>query len=409
MNYSDSSGGAAKAAFRIHKAICAQGLNGILRVKDKKSDDKMVIGPKNSLEVFKDKVKVFCLRRFERILSSTTNPVLHSSAIFSNSKLLREISASDIDLIHLHWINGEMLSVRDISKLDKKIVWTLHDMWAFCGAEHYTDDERWIEGYKDSNRYAGEAGVDINKWVWNRKLTYWSKPIQIVTPSRWLADCVKSSYLMRDWPVEVIPNAIDVDKWIAIEKCQARSQVSLPKDVPILLFGAIGGTTDKRKGFDLLLEGLKRLKGNLSSLELVIFGQSQPESPLNLGFPVHYTGHINEEEILNQYYSAADVFIIPSRQDNLPNTALESLASGTPIIAFDTGGLSDLINHKRNGYLVKAFDADDLATGIKFFFEDQSRLAQLSKQARKDAEEKYSYPVIGKRYVELYQRVLGII
>ena len=231
--------------------------------------------------------------------------------------------------------------------------------------------------------------------------------MQIVTPSQWLANCVRESALMRDWPVTVVPYALDTDVWRPIDKRQARELFGLQLDAPILLFGAIGGSRDPRKGFDLLQRALQHLNGEITALHLVVFGQSAPKEPPDFGFPVHYTGHLHDDFSLRVLYSAADALIIPSRQDNLPNTGVESLACGTPVIAFDTCGLPDIVQHQQTGYLARAFDTEELARGIQWVLADRTRHAVLSANARRDAVARFSYPVVAEQYLRVYQAALS--
>ena len=235
----------------------------------------------------------------------TENPVFHSPA-FLPSRWPRRLNESNADLIHLHWVGGEMMSIADIGRLRKPVVWTMHDMWGFCGAEHLTEEFRWRDGYLKHNRPAYESGFDLNRWIWQRKLNHWHRPMHIVTPSRWLGDCARQSVIMREWPVSVIPNPIDVDAWRPIDKMQARRLLGLPDEGPLLLFGALGGTRDRNKGFDLLKGALDYLRGEIAGLELVILGQSPPKVPMDLGFRVHFAGHLNDDISLRLYYSAAD-------------------------------------------------------------------------------------------------------
>jgi glycosyltransferase involved in cell wall biosynthesis len=279
-------------------------------------------------------------------------------------------------------------------------------MWAFCGAEHYTEEFRWREGYLRDNRPAYESGFDLNRWVWERKRRNWKKPMQIVTPSRWLADCARESALLREWPVNFIPYPIDNTRWQPIEKNLARSILGLPPSIPLLLFGAIGGVKDPRKGFDLLLDALNHLRGEIPNLEVVIFGQSAPRETSYFGFPVHYSGHLNDDVSLRLLYSASDAFALPSRQDNLPLTCIEALSCGLPVVAFNSSGPPSMIEHKRTGYLAQAFDALDFSKGIRWLIEHSERL-DLRNSARNYARLKFDPKGIAREYLDIYKKVLS--
>jgi glycosyltransferase involved in cell wall biosynthesis len=337
-------------------------------------------------------------------LLHTENRILHSPEVL-RSRWPQRLNNSNADVINLHWIGYEMISVADIARFQKPVVWTLHDMWAFCGAEHFTEDFRWREGYLRNNRPVHESGFDLDRWTWKRKSNHWRRPIQIVAPSHWLADCARQSALMREWPVSVIPYAIDTEAWHPVDKQLARKILGLPVDSPLLIFGAIGGTRDPRKGFDLLKGALDHLRGEIQGLELVVLGQTPPMKPTDLGFPVHYAGHLHDDISMSLFYSAADALILPSRQDNLPNVGIEAQACGTPVVAFNACGLPDIVEHKETGYLAKAFDTQDLAEGIRWVLADTGRRARLSSQSRNAAVAKFSYPVVAEQYLRLYETV----
>lgn len=364
LSHSDINGGAARASFRIHHCLHNAGVDSRVWVNNAIAGDVTVEGPKTKSERFINAVRPRLISYVVKLLK-TGNPIIHSPSLLP-SQWVSRINGSDADIVHLHWVQGEMLSISDIGKIKKPIVWTLHDMWAFCGAEHLAWDFRWRDGYRKDNRPAHEAGFDLNRWTWGRKRKHWQRPIQIVAPSRWLADCVRQSVLMRDWPVTVIPNPIDTDRWKPLDKSIARELMGLPKDIPLAVFGTMGANNSHHKGFDLLIEMLGHLREypNLKGLELVVFGQSEPQSPQDLGFPVHYTGHLHDDLSLRALYSAADVVVIPSRQESFCQTASEAHACGTPVVAFGVGGLLDIVEHYRTGYLAKAFETEDLAKGV---------------------------------------------
>jgi len=235
--------------------------------------------------------------------------------------------------------------------------------------------------------------------------------MHIVCPSHWLADCACRSTLMAHWPITVIPNPIDLAVWAPCDQAQARALLGLPADRPLVLFGAMGGSIDPRKGAELLLEALQRLRGQvagtpLEQLELVLFGQSRPAQALDLGFPIHYSGQLHDDLSLRLLYAAADVFVIPSRQDNLPNTGLEAHACGTPVVAFATGGLVDIVDDCVTGALAEPFDPLSLAVAIRRVLEDPQRRRQLGAAARQRAERMWDPKRVAGLYAEVYRQAL---
>lgn len=406
LNHSDTVGGAARAAYRIHHALRSVGADSRLYVNNASLGDWTVQGPVGKRERTMARVRPAIAGFLNRLLS-TDNPILHSPAVLPSSWPKR-IKNGDSDVVNLHWINHEMMSIEDIGRIQKPVVWTLHDMWAFCGAEHVTEDFRWREGYTNRNRPAYESGFDLNRWVWHRKRKAWRRPVQIVTPSHWLADCVRQSALMRDWPISVIPNAIDTEVWRPIEKSLARNLMGLPSEGPLLLFGTFGENAAPHKGFDLLRSAIQHLRGQMEGLQLVVFGQFTPREPEDMGFPIHYVGHLYDDLSLRTLYSAADVMVIPSRRENLPNTGVESLTCGTPVVAFDTCGLPDIVRHQQTGYLAKPFDAEDLAKGVRWVLKDSDRYALLCANARNDAVTRFSYPVVARQYLQVYEAAIGL-
>ncbi|MCP9884159.1 glycosyltransferase [Synechococcus sp. ATX 2A4] len=430
VNASDISGGAARAAYRIHRCLVdhgqPHGLQSQLRVLQKLSSDSSVIGgaaPSQRSRMWRrlaPRLRNWSYRGFV-----TTNPVLHSNAWLATglgAELQARRHAQTTDLLHLHWLCDATLSVQEIGQLPQPLVWTLHDQWAFCGTEHYThppgagesesSDRRFELGYTPDSRPKQERGPDLNRRCWLQKRRAWQRPMRIVCPSTWLANCARRSALMREWPITVIPNPIDVEAWAPCDQAQARILLGLPLDRPLVLFGAMGGTLDPRKGADLLRKSLRSLKAGasdtpLAELELVVFGQSLPAEPPELGFPIHYSGHLHDDISLRLFYAAADVFVIPSRQDNLPNTGLEAHACGTPVVAFRTGGLVDVVEDRITGYLAEPFDPASLAAAIAWVLEDPHRNRQLGDAARQRAEQLWNPERVAGMYAQQYRQALG--
>lgn len=409
VNYSDIVGGAARAAYRIHTALMKNGLDSKMMVAWKVSQDKSVIRFPLSYS-YRERRNKYAQKIVS--LQVTANPVLHSLNLFP-SGMHKEINASVADIVHLHWINYELISIPEVAKITKPIVWTLHDMWAFSGAEHYDDlnePARYQEGYLSSNRPAGHGGlIDIDRWTWQRKKKHWAgKKFHFVTPSQWLAGCLHTSALFQAPVVQVIPNPLDTENFKPVDRNEARKLLGLPADKMLILTGTYSIDHDLRKGIDLFREALNLNlhDGEFSDIEIIIFGSDEAVNKKLFDQRVHDVGRIEDDRRLAMLYCAADVFIIPSRQDNLPNTVVEALACGTPCVAFRVGGMPDMIDHQVNGYLAEPFDTKDLARGIQWVLRDSDRHAGLCSAARKKAEQHYGYQQVCRQYSRLYEEVL---
>jgi glycosyltransferase involved in cell wall biosynthesis len=429
VNASDINGGAARAAYRIHRSLVDHGdvhsLQSQMRVISQLSDDPSVIGglPAGQSPIW---------RRLQPRLTQqarrgfcTGNPTLHTLAWPSTglgAELHDRHLLGQAHLVNLHWLGDSTLSIEEIGRLPIPLVWTLHDQWAFCGAEHYTspplpgetasNDERFAAGYSPASRPAHEAGPDLNRRAWLRKRRSWRQTIHIVCPSPWLADCTRRSTLMGDWPITVIPHPIELSVWAPCEQAQARALLGLPAERPLVLFGAVGGSADSRKGADLLLEALKRLRSQVAGrrmeqLELVVFGQRRPTHPPDLGFPIHYSGRLHDDLSLRLLYAAADVMVVPSRQEAFGQTASEAHACGTPVVAFCTGGLVDIIDDHITGALAEPFDPVSLAAAIRWVLEDPQRRRQLGAAARQRAERLWNPARVAGLYAEVYGQALA--
>ena len=313
-------------------------------------------------------------------------------------------------IINLHWIGGGYFPIETIAKFEKPIVWTLHDMWAFTGGCHYSGEcDLYTKSCGACPQLCSNMEWDLSKWLWKRKARAWQHlNLTIVTPSQWLAKCASSSSLFRGSRIEVIPNGLDTKRYKPVDKQLAKNLIGLPLDKQIILFGAVSATSDTRKGFHLLMPALQKLSHSQrqDQIELVIFGSSQPSKIPDLGFKVHYLGKLNDDISLALLYAAADVFVAPSIQDNLPNTVMEALACGTPSVAFHIGGMPDMIEHQQNGYLAQPFELEDLAKGIVWILEDNLRWQSLSWSAREKVEQEFTVERQAKTYLKLFEEIL---
>jgi len=409
LSCSDSSGGAARAAYRLHRALLEEHIHSRMLVRQKATDDWTVSGPSDRRQKLINAIRPIvgnmytCLQGDQKCGPSSGNLV--------PSRWAPLINASSVDVVNLHWIGRETMSIADVGNISKPTVWTLHDMWPFCGTEHiapYDLDARWRVGYRKSNRYNEGRGFDLSGFVWGRKKSAWRTPIQFVAPSRWLADCARSSNLFQHMPVEVIPNVLNtaVFKPLDIDFC--RDALGFPKDKWIILFGAIGGGSDPNKGYDLLLAALEKLRYRISGDRVlcVVFGQSEPSKPVGLPFPVRWIGHVYDDATLSLLYNAATVTVVPSRQENLPQTATEAQACGCPVVAFDTSGLPDAIAHLETGYLAQAYDIEELAKGLEWVFKLSTQGSALRMTARERALCLWSPSVVIPQYLKLYNRLI---
>lgn len=418
ISLQQQNGGAAIAALRIHHALRAHGerigVNSRLRVRYGPGGDPSIeVGPSlgsNPLWLrMQPRLTTLARRGF-----APAYPITHSIA-WPSTGLGQELTRSGSDLIHLHWLGDQMLSIEEIGALPQPLVWTLHDQWAFCGAEHYEMHShalpRYSHGYLTSNRPAGEYGPDLCRRTWERKRRSWRRPFNIVCPSQWLASCVRRSVLMGDWPVSVIPHPIDTELWRPIGRQHARAALGLPCEGPILAFGAMGGTQVPHKGGDLLLQALHDLSGagnksGLADLRLIVFGQAEADSPLPLPVQTHYFGILHDPISMRLIYSAADIVVVPSRIEAFGQVALEAQACGTSVVAFAVGGLLDIVADRTTGALAAPFDSYSLASAISWILAEPERATQLGQEGRKRVLRMCDQEVVSSEYAKLYHSII---
>lgn len=405
LNTFDANGGAAIATHRIHHALLDLGLNSRMLVQRKFTDDPTVI----QAAPFLHRASILIRPHLDNLplqLKGVVPKRLFSGSVLPES-LSTQISEINPDIIHLFWVQAGFVRIETLANLKKPIVWTLHDMWPFTGGCHYDDEcGRYRESCGHCPVLGSSKSQDYSFRVWARKQQSWSRiPITIVATSQWLADCARESSLFRHQRIEVIPNCVDSGRYKPLAQSVARDVLGLPKDKRLVLISAMNVADDPRKGFHLLIPALKRIAedNSNSNIELVVLGASKPASPLDIGLKVHYMGKMQDDISQVVLYSAIDVLVAPSMQENLSNTVLETLFCGRPVVAFDIGGMPDMISHMKNGYLAKPLESDALAAGILWVLENNIRWQMLSSHARETATGRYSKSIIAEQYANLYQ------
>ncbi|NJM85827.1 MAG: glycosyltransferase [Hydrococcus sp. RU_2_2] len=404
LSTSDLDGGAARAAYRLHKGLQNIGATSQMLVRAKTSVDKTVIAQKTALTKLGPPASGLPLKFYPK-----RDRAMFSAQWFPDA-IAPQTQQINPDIVHLHWICNGFAQIETLAKLNKPLVWTLHDMWALTGGCHYTQEcDRYTNACGSCPQLKSQRDWDLSRWVWQRKVRAWKAlNLTIVSPSNWLAQCAKSSSLFKDVRVEVIPHGLDLEKYQPIERQIARKLLNLPQDKQLVLFGTSPGTTgDKRKGFVLLQAALQQLSqaGWQDKLELVVFGGSKPENWLDLGFRTHYLGQFHDDISLALVYASANAIVVPSTQEAFGQTASEALACGTPAIAFAATGLKDVIEHQQDGYLAKPFEVEDLARGIAWVLEDGDRYEKLCFNARARAEREFTLELQARRYLSLYKEV----
>lgn len=405
LSTSDIEGGAARAAYRLHQGLLAIGHDSQMLVRARFSGQKSVLAEKSALTKLGPQMNGWPLK-----LGSYQTKTLFSSQWFPDA-IAKNVAQLNPDIVNMHWVCNGFLKVETLPKLNKPLVWTLQDMWPFTGGCHYAET---CDGYQKAcgqcPQLNSQKESDLSRKIWQRKQKAWQDiNLTIVTPSQWMADCVRESSLFGHRRVEVIPFCLDVQKYRPANKGFSRDLLGLPSDKLIILFGALSATADLRKGFHLLQPALKKLSqaGWADRIEVAIFGADAPAEPVDLGFKAHYLGSFADDLSLSIAYSAADVMIVPSLYESFGQTASEGLACGTPVVAFNAAGQKDIVSHQQNGYLVKPYEVDDLAHGMAWVLEDTDRHHKLCEQARQAAVDQFSLEIQARQYRTLFEELLA--
>ena len=412
-------GGAGKAAYRLHKGLQAIGVDSIFIVLDKHSGDPSVkVIPDydqrnltycDSFETYNSTRMRLMWRHWSEMLNDYPNRPAGleiSTDTSSSVKLnyIREILEADV--INLHWVAG-MINFVELPRLlkGKKIVWTLHDMNPFTGGCHYSSScNKYLSKCEDCPQLGSDDSKDMaQSFFLDKKNAYDNLDFNIVAPSRWLRQEAGKSTLFSQFSIDHIPYGLPLDIFKPMDKTAAKKMANVNNETKVILFGA-ENIQNKRKGLKYLIDALKNLDESTQSEILVLtFGSGNLNLPSTLKFQYKNIGSVTDQNILSAIYSIADVFVIPSLEDNLPNTVLEALACGTPVVGFNIGGIPDMISHLQTGYLAYPGDVKDLANGIDWALINSEK---ISPECRKFAEDNYELKIQANAYLNKYKLLL---
>jgi glycosyltransferase involved in cell wall biosynthesis len=401
-----SEGGASRAALRLHYGLLAEGLISTLLVQGAASGERGVV---RRNDLFSRAISKFNPRWEALPLKAYPN---REATYFSLSRSLRvpwtrELE-SQSDVLHLHWVNSGFFSPRRIRSWKKPILWTLHDLWPFTGGCHYPGECRNFESdCGECPQLRSNRINDLSRDEHILKKESFLKSQVFIAPSRWIADEAKRSSILRHHRIEVLPNGIDRSIFRPQSKKAAKAALGLDPDSKWILFAAHGGISDPRKGGKYLIEALRGRSTRSPRFKVMVLGGSSRAKESYPSFDVHYLGTVSVEEKIAQIYSAADVFAAPSVQDNLPNTVVEALSCGTPTVAFRIGGLPDLVEPLKTGYLARPFESEDFGNGLTWIL-NHPEPERISESCAQLAEQRFSIVQVARAHRKLYEELLAL-
>jgi len=415
INTSEKKGGAAVACGRLMRALQKADAEADMLVRDKSTDNPHVIAANkgktahwlNQFRFVWERLSIFLQNGLDR------KNLFAVSIANSGIPLAAHPAVKSADIIHLHWINQGFLSLNQIKKLaktGKPIVWTMHDMWPATGICHHSRECESYHTRCEKCMFLGnKQSKDLSTRVFLRKKEIWANAnIHFVTCSRWLEKRTRASALINPNNVQAIPNPLDTGFYSPKDKNEARKQFGLPPNKKLILYGA-ANVTDKRKGIDYYVDACRILSEKYpranEELELVFFGQAKENIDGLFPFPIHQTGYLTDDETIRNLYNAVDLFVTPSLEENLPNTIMESMSCGTPVVGFSIGGIPEMIDHQQNGFLSDYKSAAHLAEGVDWCLWKADYQA-LSTNARKKVIECYSEEAVAEKYIQLYRHIL---
>lgn len=411
LSYSISKGGASRAALRIHQSLLEKNINSFIKfniLNGPELNAKNIINP-SLLRSYFNKIKSALESRISIVLRK--NKFVKNSISLFPTQLHKFINKSDYDIIHLHWINGETISIEDIGKITKPLVWTIQDMWPFTGSEHYSFNTDWKNGYSNNNKNKPNLiNIDIEKLTWERKIKNWKKKINIVGTSKWITNCVSNSYLMQKFPAITINNTLNINFWKSLNKKKCKQYFNLPQNLKLIGFSSLGHKNDILKGKDLFLSAIKNINCDKKNIAFFSMGDSNEffEFKNINNIQIFNIPRLDNDKEIRRFYNCLDLIVVPSRLEAFGQIASEAIACGIPVVCFNSTGLKDIIIHKKNGYLAKPYLSKELSKGIEYILKlNKKKYKEMCLYSIKIAHKKFSYDFISNQYIKLYKKILN--
>ncbi|HEX6044443.1 MAG TPA: glycosyltransferase family 4 protein [Pyrinomonadaceae bacterium] len=401
ISTTDNSGGSGRSAYRVHSGLKQLGVRSRMLVGLKVTDDSDVLPIANN--GFNAAADSF----FSRALGRLSLQYLFFPSSFG---LLRHQWFRDADIVQLYNTHGNYFSHTVLPWLSRRrpVVWRLSDMWPMTGHCTYSFDcERWRTGCGSCPILSDRPELyrDTTATLWKiKKWSYSRSALTIVAPSKWIANLAAESPLLGRFAIHVIPNGLDTTVFKPVPRAEARDSLQIGPSERVILFSA-QSLSDRRKGGAQLEGAIHRLAETQKNLTILMVGENAENIDMPASVRTQVTGSIDDDRALANVYSAADVFVLPTLAENLPNVALESMACGTPPVVFDTGGCRDAVRHMETGYLAKYADVDDLSRGISLLLNSDELRDRLSRRSREVATSEYGITLQAQRFLSLYEQI----
>jgi len=412
VSTSETTGGAAVAANRLMKALNNNGVKARMMVAHKETDDISVVAIGRRMHRWHFLWERLCI--YVR-LHFRWDHLFQIDIANSGTDITRLREFREADVVHLHWINQGMLSLKGIRRIlasGKPVVWTMHDLWPATAICHLALGCRSFTESCHHCKYlpGGGSEGDLAARVWRRKeRMLGAGSCTFVACSRWLEGEARASALLEGQKVMSIPNPIDTHVFCPGSQGDARRRLGLPEDRLLMLF-VCQRLTNVNKGMSYLAEACRLMADAHPELKdrigLVLLGGHADEVSRELPFDCFPMGYVSDEATIVDAYRASDVFVLPSLSENLPNTIMEAMACGVPCVGFRVGGIPEMIDHRRNGYVAELRNSDDLARGLLWVLTETDR-DELRRQAQRKVNMSYSQSSVALRYIEVYQEALA--